>query len=292
MACQSQCVHFIYCNLVLFDSFSLDAEPEERESFGRTAFHVSLQYGHLPVILYFLETFKPHIEESLPIIVPPEGTTLVLLALESNNPRVVTTILEWNLATLEEIQQACEFVWGEARDKIPDAKLYGDRACKGRKWDAQAWKQVKDVLMKFGRFTPPPTPTAQATELSPTPVERCSQPPPKQRHNDKYKNKKHSKKPRPHLQTPQLPTDNIKPPPTPISPLVQMPIPRETPSPACIRPLQSDDQQQQRVSGEVRGRGNWRGRGRGRGRGGFDQNNTAGRPQYHGRPCPAKVVPS
>lgn len=216
----------------------------------------------------------------------------MLLALESNNPRVVTTTLEWHLATLEEIQRACEFVWGEARDKIPDGKLYGDKVSKGRKWDAQAWRQVKDILMKFGRFTPPPTPTTQVTELSPTHVERSSQPPPKQRSNDKYKNKKHSKMLRPQLQTPQLPTHNTKSPPTPISPLVQMPIPRETPPLASIRPLQSDDQQQQRFSGETRSRGNWRGRGRGRGRGGFHLNNAAGRPQHHGRPYPATAVPS
>ena len=292
MACQSQCVYFLYCNLILFDPFSLDAEPEERDSFGRTAFHVSLQYGHLPVILYFLETFKPHIEESLPIIAPPEGTTLVLLALESNNPKVVTSTLEWHLATLEEIQQAWEFVWGEARDKIPDHKLYGDDVRKERKWDDQAWKQVKDVLMKFGRFTPPPTPTTQVTALSTTQVEMSSQPPPKQRHNDNYKTKKHSKKPRPQLQTPQLPTDSIKSPPTPISPLVQVTKPRETPSPTSTRPPQSDDQQQQRFSGEARNRGTWRGRGRGRGRGGFHQNNAAGRPQYQGRPYPGTALPS
>lgn len=283
--------HFLYYNLILFDPFSLDAEPEERDSFGRTAFHVSLQYGHVPVILYFLETFKPHIEESLPIIAPPEGTTLVLLALESNNPNVVTTTLEWHLATLEEIQQAWEFVWGEARDKIPDGKLYGDDVRKERKWDCQAWKQVKDVLMKFGRFTPPPTPTTQVTALSPTHVELLSQPP-KQRHNDNYKTMKHSKKPRPQLQTPQLLTDNIKSPPTPISPLVQMTISRGTPSPTSIRPSQSDDQQQQRFSGEARTRGTWRGRGRGRGRGGFHQNNATSRPQYQGRPLPSTSLPS
>ena len=294
MAYQSQCVYFLYYNLILLDPFSLDAEPEERDSFGRTAFHVSLQYGHLPVILYFLETFKPHIEESLPIIAPPEGTTLVLLALESNNPKVVTTTLEWHLATLEEIQQVWEFVWGEARDKIPDGKLCGDDVRQERKWDAQAWKQVKDILMKFGKFTPPPTPTTQVTELSPTYVGRSGQALPKQRHNNKYKTKKHSKGPRPQLQTPQLPTDNINSPPIPISPLVQMNIPRETPLPTSIRPPQSDDQQQQGFSGDARNRGTWRGRGRGRGhrRGEFHQNHAAGRPQYQGRPYPAPVSPS
>ena len=299
MACRPQYVQFPYRNLNPFDPFSLDAEPEERDSFGRTAFHVSLQYGHLSVIVYFLETFKPHIEESLPIIVPPQGTTLVLLSLESNNPKVVTTTLEWHLATLEEIQQAWEFVWGEARDKLPDSKLYGGDVRKGRVWDAQNWKKVKDVLMKFGRFTPPPSPTTQVahiTEQNPTHVERPSQPPPEQRHNDKYKNKKHPKKPEPHLQTPQLPTDNIKSPPTPISPSVQTPVPHMTPSPPSNRLSQLGDQQQQGFSGDARGRGHWRGRGRGRGRGhgrgGSYQKNAAGRPQYQGRPHPATALAS
>ena len=288
-----------YCNLNPFDPFSLDAEPEERDSFGRTAFHVSLQYGHLSVSVYFLETFKPHIEESLPVIVPPQGTTLVLLALESNDPKVVTTTLEWRLATLEEIQQAWEFVWGEARDNIPDSKLYGGEVRKRRMWDAQNWKKVKDVLMKFGRFTPPPSPTTQVEHITEsTHVERPSQPPPERRHNDKYKNKKHPQKPRPYLQTPRLPTDNIKSPPTPISPSVQVPASRMTPSPTSIRFSQSGAQQQQGFSGEARGcgRGNWhgpgRGRGRGHGRGGSYQNNAAGRPQYRGRPHSATAVPS
>ena len=226
------------------------------------------------------------------MIEPPEGTTLVLLALESNDPKVVNTTLEWHLATLDEIQQAWEFVWGEARDKIPDGKLYGDEIRKGREWDAHAWKKVKDVLMKFGRFTPPPTPTTKVTELNPTHFERPSHPPPKQRSNDKDENRKQLKKPRPHLQTPQLPTDDIKPPPTPISPPVQMHIPRDTPSLAFIRPPPSGNQQQQRFNGEARSRGNWRGRGRGRGRGRFFQNNAGGGPRYQGGPHPATAVAS
>ena len=291
-----QYVQSHYCTPILIDFFFLDAEPEERDSFGRTAFHVSLQYGHLPVVLYFLKTFEPHIEESLPVIVPPKETTLVLLALESVNPTVVTTVIQWHLATLEEIQQAWEFVWGEARDKIPDDKLYGGEVRKGRNWNAQDWKKVKDVLMKFGRFTPPPTPTIPlpVTELSPTHIERPAQPPPEQRPHDKYKSKKHLKKPRPHLQTPQLPTDNIKSPPTPISSRVQRSIPRVTPSPTFTRSLQSDDQQQQRFHGESRGRGrrNGRGCGKGRGRGGTYQINAAGRPEYQGRSHPAAAAPS
>jgi len=294
MAYRPQYVRLSYCNLNLVHSFILDAEPEERDSYGRTAFHVSLQYGHLPIILYFLETFKPHIEESLPVIAPPEGTTLLLLALESNDSKVVTTTLEWHLATLEEIQGAWEFVWGEARDRIPDGKFYGGEAHKGRKWDPQDWKKVKDVLMKFGRFTPPPTPRTQVqhlTSLNPTYIEKPSQPPLEQRPNDKYKNKKHPKRLRPHLQTPQLPTDDIKSPPTPISPAVQVLEARVTPSPTSIQSSQPDDQRRQSLNGEARGRRNWRGRGRGRGRGSY-QNSANGRPQHQGRPRPTTPVPS
>ncbi|KAJ7273333.1 DnaJ domain-containing protein [Mycena rebaudengoi] len=120
-----------------------NADPEERDSQKFTPFHVALQSGHIPIVTYFFEAHSPKDEDSNGIYEPPESKTLLSIALESREPQLVWMILDKELATEQDINLS----WTSAmksRTKGSDEKF----------------EDIMELLMRFGGFTPPPTPSS------------------------------------------------------------------------------------------------------------------------------------
>ncbi|KAJ7905725.1 hypothetical protein B0H14DRAFT_2661321 [Mycena olivaceomarginata] len=132
------------------------ADPEERNSRGLTAFHVALQSGHIPVVAYFLDEHPP--KDSDGVYEPPEGKTLLSLALESHEPELVWKILDNGLATEQDINLSWTWITstkGRSAMKSSTGGRKGNLAHSDEKFE-----DIMKLLMRFGGFTPPPTPSS------------------------------------------------------------------------------------------------------------------------------------
>ncbi|KAH8826978.1 DnaJ-domain-containing protein [Flagelloscypha sp. PMI_526] len=140
---------------------SHSADPEERNSAGLTAFQVALHRGDIPIVSYFLEAYPPKEEESKNVYSTaqvksgPESKTLLRLAVESREPEVVYFVLENGLTETEDMKHC--FVWANSTE--------GQKHMKPRGISVEAREKVDDIselLMNYGRFTPPPTTEREA----------------------------------------------------------------------------------------------------------------------------------
>lgn len=113
-----------------------------------TAFHIALQRGHTPIVKYFFDTYPVSDSDSEPIYEPPPNRSLLLLAMESAEPEAVWTILDKKLATRKEIKAAWEWLWSST----------GQQRYASSKKTVGKMEEVKNILMKYGGFTAPPTP--------------------------------------------------------------------------------------------------------------------------------------
>ncbi|KAJ7063471.1 DnaJ-domain-containing protein [Mycena amicta] len=125
------------------------ADPEERDSRQFTAFHVALECGHIPVVAYFFEAYEPN--DSPKLYDPPEAKTLLSIALDSHEPELVWMILDKGLATAPEINESWTWI----------TSTRGRSAMKShRKATDGQFEDILKLLMRYGGFTPPPTPSA------------------------------------------------------------------------------------------------------------------------------------
>lgn len=129
------------------------AEPEDRDSAGLSAFHVALQNGHIPVAAYFLETHPPN-EDTKAIYSTASSQTLLSLTLDSYEPELVWMILDKGLATTHDINDA----WV----RVTSGGASVSRPCRSAK-DKEHVGDITKLLMRFGGFTPPPTPPSKPT---------------------------------------------------------------------------------------------------------------------------------
>lgn len=130
----------------------LGAEPDERNSQGLTAFHVAVQLGYIEIMkMPFFENYPPKESEHSAIYSTPKSTSVLYLALESQEPEVVWMILDQNIAKSQDISNAWTLVstgnWKAAMKKKADGNIDGEKL-----------DEIRQLLMTFGGFTPPPTP--------------------------------------------------------------------------------------------------------------------------------------
>lgn len=131
----------VHCVRCFFDHYSsltptpsliarTGALPEERDSHSFTAFHYSLQLGHLPIVSYFLEEYPL---DSTPdsAYPPPPHESLLSLAVTSGKAKVVEAVLQESEA--EDV--AGNWEWIEEVLKGP-----------GREEEKDEWEEVKWVL--------------------------------------------------------------------------------------------------------------------------------------------------
>ncbi|KIM87213.1 hypothetical protein PILCRDRAFT_86249 [Piloderma croceum F 1598] len=129
------------------------AEPDERNSQGLTAFHVAVQLGHIEIMNRpFFENYPPKESEHSAIYSTPKSTSVLLLALDSREPEVVWMILDQGIAKLQDISNAWTLVSaGNWKATMLKKKVDGDI-------DGEKLDEIRQLLMTFGGFTPPPTP--------------------------------------------------------------------------------------------------------------------------------------
>ena len=141
------------------DACPLGADPEERNSFGLSTCHVALHHGHVQILAFFLESYDPKQEDHNAIYDLPPPASLLSIALDSAEPEVVWMILDRGLATTQDI--------GKAWTKI--TSLEGKQTLlKKMGADGMKYTEIQNLLMSYGGFTPPPTPTAPTQASSPS----------------------------------------------------------------------------------------------------------------------------
>lgn len=111
----------------------------------------------------FFENYSPKQEEHSAIYVAPDSVSLLLLAIESGEPEVLWMIHEQGLTTTLDIERAWTLV------STPNWKAQALKRATpaGPKRDSQKLHEIRQLLMTFGGFTPPPTPKAEAETNSP-----------------------------------------------------------------------------------------------------------------------------
>ena len=225
------------------NAFPLGADPEERNSFGLSAFHVALQHGHVQILKYFFESYDPKQEDHNAIygLSPPKS--LLSIALGSAEPEVVWMILDKGLATTQDIGNA----WTEVTSLEGKQKLL-----KKMGNDNMKYTEIQNLLMSYGGFTPPPTPKVPTQESSP--LTNKAQPPngspgPREGFHRRGRGTHRPKTNTPRSAQAQRSSDE-----TPV------PIQNGTTDPTW-RPPENGER------GKARGRGRGRARGHGRGRG-------------------------
>ncbi|KAF7363616.1 hypothetical protein MSAN_01018700 [Mycena sanguinolenta] len=134
------------------------ADLEERDSRGLTAFHVALQCGHVPIVAYFLEEHP--LEDSNGVYKPPASKSLLSLALESHEPELVWKILDNDLATEQEINQSWAWITSAEGRSAMKKNFAQNGGRKGKAHGDEKFQDIMKLLMRFGGFTPPPTPSS------------------------------------------------------------------------------------------------------------------------------------
>jgi hypothetical protein len=141
-----------------FLTFVAGADPEERDSRDHTPFHVALQCGHLAVVAYFFEEYPPKDSDSNGVYRPPASTTLLSIALESHEPELVWKILDNGLATEQDINLS--WTWITSTKGRSAMKRSAQNSQKGKVNNEEKFRDIMKLLMRFGGFTPPPTPSS------------------------------------------------------------------------------------------------------------------------------------
>ncbi|KAJ7940426.1 hypothetical protein B0H13DRAFT_2396139 [Mycena leptocephala] len=113
------------------------ADPEERDSRDHTPFHVALQCE-----------YPPKDSDSNGVYRPPASTTLLSIALESHEPELVWKILDNGLATEQDINLSWTWITSTKERR------------KGKVNNEEKFRDIMKLLMRFGGFTPPPTPSS------------------------------------------------------------------------------------------------------------------------------------
>ncbi|KAI0320718.1 hypothetical protein OF83DRAFT_1047475, partial [Amylostereum chailletii] len=83
-----------------------NAEPDERNSEGLTAFHVALRNGHTSIVKHFFEEYPTKDADHKGIYKPPGNQTLLDMAISSGEPEVVWSVLDKKIVSKSEILEA------------------------------------------------------------------------------------------------------------------------------------------------------------------------------------------
>jgi hypothetical protein len=109
----------------------------------------------------FFDNYPPKESEHSAIYNTPNSTSLLALALDSCEPEVVWMIHDRGLATSQDINNA----WTSVSAGNWKAVMKKKAASAGRVADDKKLDEIRQLLMVFGSFTPPPTPTVGAEGL-------------------------------------------------------------------------------------------------------------------------------
>ncbi|OCB85935.1 hypothetical protein A7U60_g7069 [Sanghuangporus baumii] len=204
-----------------------NAEPDERNSNGFTAFHLALQKGYIPIVQYFFRSLPPTDADHQSIYTAPPSTDLLQLAMNAFEPELVWMVLANMFASKQQISEA----WTSLCSK--DAQSASGRS--EMKDYLRHEEEIKNLLMSYGGLTPPSTPKKNLSEFP--------------------EDEKKTANPRP-----KKPVINSKVP----AAIQQTPTPISSPVPS-IR-SQSSPISRNGTAGNFNGRGQNQPRGRGRGR--------------------------
>lgn len=140
-------VSLVLCSNIF--NYYLGGDVEERNAQEHTAFHVALKNGQISIVAYFLETYPPKDSDGVYNL---SNTNLLSLALHSGEPELVWMILDKKMASSEDINNAWSFITSTAGS----ASFNLSHGARGS--DKETYDDVLKLLMRFGNFTPPPTP--------------------------------------------------------------------------------------------------------------------------------------
>jgi hypothetical protein len=156
-------------------NYYIDADVEERDSDGLTAFHIALRIGAVPILQYFVSTYPPSDPFSDAIYDTQSSRSVLQLATESAEPEGVWIVLDKALLgdsnnRQAEIRKAWEWVNTSEGNAIFECRHSGYARIKH--------EEMCNLLMSFGKFspatimrnladdTPPSSPSTAASELS------------------------------------------------------------------------------------------------------------------------------
>ncbi|EIN07258.1 DnaJ-domain-containing protein [Punctularia strigosozonata HHB-11173 SS5] len=178
---------------------SHNAEVEERNSRGLSAFDVAMRSGNIMVMRYFLDNYDPADSDSQSLYAPAEGVSAIRLALESGNPDVIALALESKLSPQHQTRDA----WSWAVSLEGKQSLLGSGSS-----NAEArYEQILDLLMSYCHFTPPLTPDSAAWGQS----EQRTSPPPRPKHKQYASAKFHNNNQLLQLNLPSIPRQAVTP---------------------------------------------------------------------------------
>jgi hypothetical protein len=134
---------------VSFSDICSGAKPDARDSFARTPFHLTLQYGHFPLVEHILTSFPPGSPDSQPVLSPPPKASLLRLAIESNNLELVKRVM--NLFTVSESDVTKE--WRRLKDpafanSFPTSRSYGGGRGRKEVHKPTEWKEILKLLQE------------------------------------------------------------------------------------------------------------------------------------------------
>ncbi|KAL5489755.1 hypothetical protein ACEPAI_4587 [Sanghuangporus weigelae] len=147
-----------------------NAEPDERNSNGFTAFHLALQKGYIPIVQYFFRSLSPTDADHQAIYTAPPSTDLLQLAMESFEPELVWMVLENKLASKQQISEAWTSLCSKNAQSTSGRSEMKD--CLLRE------EEIGNLLMSYGGLTPPSTSKKNPSEV-PKDVKKTANPHPK-----------------------------------------------------------------------------------------------------------------
>ncbi|PVF98783.1 hypothetical protein CPB86DRAFT_704508, partial [Serendipita vermifera] len=90
-----------------------NADAEERDSCDRSAFHISIQNGHIPIFMFFLGRYPPSEPDSTAVLSPPKtpaesngSYSLLRLAMDSLSLTMVQAIIKEKLYDQTDLEEA------------------------------------------------------------------------------------------------------------------------------------------------------------------------------------------
>lgn len=124
------------CSLTI----ALGAQHEERDSNGLTAFHCAIKCGHTKLVNFFLSEHSPKEAYNIEATRLPGKMTFIKLAVESEDVGVVEAVIEADLCTVAEVEEAWKALLN-AEKKSPHKQSSHDA--------------IKTALRKVKGFKPP-----------------------------------------------------------------------------------------------------------------------------------------
>jgi hypothetical protein len=154
------------------NDISLDADAEERNSSGMTAFHIALSLGKEDIVNYFLEEHPTKDSDTNAIYQSPVDKSNLVMAIHSGEPQLVYLVLENSLADPQDITDS----WAWVTSAEGNATVI-ESVQKASPDEPEKAGDIVKLLMRAGNFTPPATPVMQkkTAPFDPQPLKRQDQ---------------------------------------------------------------------------------------------------------------------